>query len=105
MKLTRSAMRFACLTRAGRRTAAINDVVAAYSAWRRECAAVHAAYGRWARAATSDACFAFAAYRIALDREERAASIYARLLHRAPRRPELDVARQLAQLPVPFGAI
>ena len=37
------------------------------------------------------------------DREERAADIYARLLPRAKRRPELDVARQLAQLAVPFG--
>jgi hypothetical protein len=97
-------MKLRRFTRAGRRRADIDDVVAAYSAWRRESAGVRAAYGRWARAAMSDAHFAFAAYRVALDREERAADIYARLLPRAKRRPELDVARQLAQLPAPFGA-
>ena len=96
-------MKLRSFTRAGRRRAEIDAVVAAYSAWRRECAGVRAAYGRWTRAAKRDACSAFAAYRVALDGEERAAAIYARLLPRAKRRPELDVARQLAQLPVPFG--
>ena len=96
-------MKLRSFTRAGRRRAETDAVVAAYSAWRRECAGVRAAYGRWKRAARRDACSAFAAYRVALDREERAADIYARLLPRAKRRPELDVARQLAQLPVPFG--
>ena len=98
-------MKLKRLTRAGRRRADIDDVLSAYSAWRRECAAVRAAYGRWVRAATSDAWFAFTAYVAALDREERAAEIYARLLPRAQRWPELDVVRQLAQLPVPFGAM
>jgi len=85
------------LTRVGRRRADIDDVVTAYAAWRRECAAVRAAYCRWARAATSDARLAFSAYRVALDREERAASVYARLLPCASRRVELDVARAMAQ--------
>ncbi len=98
-------MKLRSFTRAGRRRADIDAVVVAYSVWRRECAGVRAAYGRWVRAATSDACFAFAAYRVALDREEQAADVYARLLPRAQRRPELDVARQLAQLPAPFGAM
>jgi|ERR1700733_2358166 hypothetical protein len=98
-------MKLKRLTRAGRRRAEIEAVVAAYSAWRSECAAVHAAYGRWARAARSDACSAFAVYRGALDREEHAAHIYARLLLLAKRRPELDVARQLAQLPARSGAM
>jgi hypothetical protein len=93
------------LTRAGRRRADIDEVVAAYSAWRRECAAVRAAYRRWARAAAGEAWFAFAAYRTALDREERAASIYARLLLRVHRRPELDAVRLLAEIPAPFGAM
>jgi hypothetical protein len=98
-------MKLRRFTRAGRRRAEIDAVLAAYAAWRRECAAVRAAYGRWARAARSDNCLAFAAYRVALDREQRAAAIYARLLPRARRRPELDVARQLAQLPAPSGAM
>ncbi|HTU84662.1 MAG TPA: hypothetical protein VMF57_03750 [Solirubrobacteraceae bacterium] len=98
-------MKLRRLTRAGRRRADVDEAVAAYSAWRRECAAVRAAYGKWARAAKSEACSAFVAYRVALDREEQAAVIYARLLPRARRRPELDVARQLAQIAAPFGAM
>jgi len=95
-------MRLRSFTRAARRRAEIDDVVAAYAAWRCESAAVHAAYGRWARAATRDARFAFAAYRVALDREEDAANTYSRLIPRAQRRAELDLARKLAQLPAFF---
>lgn len=91
-------------TRAGRRRAEIDAVLSAYSAWQRESSAVRAAYGGWKRAARTDAVSAFAAYRVALDREERAADTYARLLPRAQRRPEFDVVRQLAQLSAPFGA-
>jgi len=93
------------LTRAGRRRAAVDNAVAAYSAWRCECAAVRAAYGKWKRAAASDARSAFAAYRAALDREERAAARYARLRSRYRPLPEIDVATQLAQLPAPFKAM
>jgi len=64
-------------TRARRRRTDIDNALAAYSAWRRECASVGDAYGRWRRATTSDARSAFAGYRLALDREERAAEIYA----------------------------
>lgn len=73
------------LTRAARRRAAIQAVVDAYSAWRRECIAVHGAYGRWVRAARRDSYSAFVAYRVALDREERAADMYVQLLSRAQR--------------------
>ena len=92
------------LTRHSRWNTDVDYVLAAYTAWKAECAAVRAAYKSWTRAPMSDTCFAFVAYRIALDREERAAAIYARRLSRARRQPEFDVARQLAQLPVPFGA-
>ena len=84
-------MRLGRLTRESRRRADVDSVLAAYSAW------------RWASAAMRDACFA--AFRVALDREERAAARYARLLSRSRRLSELDVARQLAQLPGPFGAM
>jgi len=83
----------------------VDYVLAAYMAWKAECAGVRAAYKNWTRAAMSDTCLAFAAYRVALDREERAAAIYSRRLSRATCRPEIDVARQLAQLAVPFGAV
>lgn len=98
-------MKLRSFTRAGRRRAEADAVVAAYSIWRRECAGVQTAYRRWMRAATSDAHSEFAAYRVALDREEQAADVYARVLPRAQGRSEHDVARQLAQLPAPFGAM
>jgi hypothetical protein len=59
------------------------DAVAAYWCWRRESAAACAAYGTWARTAASGARSAFAAYQMALDREERAARVYARLVSHA----------------------
>jgi len=96
-------MKLRPLTRASRRRADVKNAVVAYAAWRSECAAVRAAYGKWGRAAASNACLAFVAYRVALDREERAADAYARLLPRVQRRPELDVARQLLQLPGTVG--
>ena len=98
-------MKLRRLTSSGRRRAAIDDAFAAYSAWRQQSAAARAAYVTWARAARSDARFAFAAYRAALDREERAADIFARRLHRAQRRRKLNVITQLAQLPAPSGAM
>lgn len=98
MKLTR-------LTRSGRRRADVDSVLAAYSAWRAECAAVRAAYGRWARGARRDVDVTVAAYLAALDREERAAERYARLLVRARGRPEIDLIRQLGHLPALFGAM
>jgi len=88
-------MKLKPLTRAGRRRADIDAVLAAYSDWKRECAAVRDAYGRWGRLAKRDARYGFAAYRAALDREERAADSYARLLRGIRPWPELDVARQL----------
>lgn len=98
-------MKLRRFSRAFRRRADLDEVLAAYSAWKCECAAVRTAYARWARGATRDAWFAFAAYLAALDREEQAAAVYAGLLPRARRRPELDLGRQLAQLPVSFGAM
>lgn len=102
MDKKRSAMKLRPFTSARRRRADIDMVIAAYSAWRAECDTVRNAYVRWVRAATNDAHLAFTAYRSALDREERAAEIYARLLPRAQPRSELDVARQLAQLAAPI---
>jgi hypothetical protein len=42
--------------------------------WRSESARVRAAYARWLEAPPSDRAPAFAAYRAAVDREERAAA-------------------------------
>jgi hypothetical protein len=52
----------------------------AYIDWREECAALEAAYRNWVSAEASDAELAFAAYRAALDREQRASVIYGELV-------------------------
>jgi len=42
---------------------------------------------------------------LALDREERAAAVYARLLRRVRCWPEFEEARQLVELPALFGVM
>ena len=54
----------------------------AYVDWREERAAVWLAYDGWTSAPRADAAVAFAAYRAALDREERSAEVYGRLVMR-----------------------
>jgi hypothetical protein len=56
-----------------------------YVDWREECAAVRAAYQRWNDTAKDQRATAFAAYREALDREERASDVYAELVGRVAR--------------------
>jgi hypothetical protein len=60
----------------------VDEAVDAYVDWREECATVRDAYERWGRAAAADSGSAFAAYWAAVDREERAADIYAQLMGR-----------------------
>ena len=60
----------------------VDDAVLAYVGWREECTAVWNAYDWWASAPAEDARRAYAAFRAALDREEAAAIIYARLMGR-----------------------
>ena len=59
---------------------AVDEVIDAYVDWRQECITVSEAYQRWRSAAREDGALAFRAYLAALDREERAAEVYARLL-------------------------
>jgi hypothetical protein len=47
-----------------------------YLEWRDESTTVESAYRRWINAPTGECAFAFAAYAAALDREERAATLY-----------------------------
>jgi hypothetical protein len=60
----------------------VDEAVDAYVDWREESATVRDAYERWGRAAPADSGSAFAAYWAAVDREERAADIYAELMGR-----------------------
>jgi hypothetical protein len=57
-----------------------DDMIDAYVDWREECAVVRLAYDGWTSAPTADAAVAFAVYKAALDREERAAEVYGRLI-------------------------
>lgn len=61
----------------------LDEMVDAYVDWREERATVWDAYERWTSAALPDSPLAFAAYCAALDREERAAHVYAELMTRA----------------------
>jgi hypothetical protein len=75
--------------------------VDAYVAWREECVAVRTAYLAWRRARAAEAALAFDAYEAALDREEVAAEVYAKLMGRVGHLGEIGLARQLACLPSP----
>jgi hypothetical protein len=79
---------------------AVDEVIDAYVDWRQECITVSEAYQRWGSAARDDTALAFRVYLAALDREERAAEVYGRLLRAlearvraAPTTPTGDRAR------------
>ncbi len=61
----------------------LDEAVDAYVDWREESTGVWDAYERWRRAPAADAPFAYSAYCAAVDREERASSVYADLMTRA----------------------
>src|SRR4051794_28605891 len=63
----------------------VDEAIERYVDWREECAAVKAAYARWLDAAEGKAELPFAAYRAALDREERAAACYRTVIERVGR--------------------
>jgi hypothetical protein len=60
----------------------IDEAFAHYLDWLAESEAVNAAYGVWSRAPRTDAALPFAAYGAALDREERAATVYCSVVDR-----------------------
>ena len=61
----------------------IDAAMDGYVTWREESAAVRVAYESWRRASPIEEAVAFEDYFIALDREERAASEYRRLIELA----------------------
>jgi hypothetical protein len=63
-------------------TELVDETIEAYVDWQEERASVWDAYERWTCAPPDDAVFAFAAYKAALDREERAGDAYADLTAR-----------------------
>lgn len=67
----------------------IDALVDSYVEWREECARVETTYQRWTKSERSGRELAFVAYRAALDREEKAASVYELVAARLVRmRPE-----------------
>jgi hypothetical protein len=76
----------------------VDEAVDAYVDWHEERATVWDAYARWTSASAPDSRLAFSAYRAALDREERAAHMYAELMTRVSVTVptfQLDVADEL----------
>jgi len=61
---------------ASQRDLHVDAFVDRYVEWREECQALDSAYDDWARSKRSERGIAFATYRAALDREEKAASDY-----------------------------
>ncbi len=64
------------------RTALGDALIDLYVDWREECASVRVAYEWWSDAEKGERAAAFAVYRAALDREERASDVYAELVGR-----------------------
>jgi hypothetical protein len=60
----------------------VDEMLARYLDWRAEAEAVDAAYGVWSRAPQAEGALAFAAYGAAVDREERAATVYRSVIDR-----------------------
>jgi hypothetical protein len=63
----------------------VDKMVDAYVNWREACLLVTDAYRSWARTTGPAATFAFCRYRAALEQEERAAEVYARMVRRVSR--------------------
>jgi hypothetical protein len=56
---------------------AVDQVFECYLSWIEECDAVRLAYQRWVESAQAEGRLGYAGYVAALDREERAARVYA----------------------------
>jgi hypothetical protein len=71
----------------------LDEAFARYLDWRAESEAVHEAYRVWSRASGGECALPFAAYGAALDREQRAATVYGSVIARVERllgdKPEL----------------
>jgi hypothetical protein len=63
----------------------VDRAMEAYIDWREECVRVAEAYDQWARSNRGGGIPAFSAYTVALDREERAAEVYAARIRRGGR--------------------
>jgi hypothetical protein len=60
----------------------VDELMDGYVDWRQACRVVHDAYCSWSGTTGAGAAATFALYSVALDREERAAEVYAGLVSR-----------------------
>jgi hypothetical protein len=84
--------------RPSRRRRDIDKAFDAYIDWREECVAVQDAYDAWTGKRGADAALAFHAYGDALEREEWAATVYARLATQLDDLVQIGEARQPAEM-------
>jgi hypothetical protein len=63
---------------------AADDLAQCYVSWCEACYVVRLAYRLWVETPRAESCLTYAAYVAALDREERAAGIYADHIDRLP---------------------
>jgi hypothetical protein len=61
----------------------LDEALERYLDWRAESDAVEVAYRLWSVAPAAEGAIPFTAYRAALDREERAATVYRSVIERA----------------------
>lgn len=64
----------------------VDTFIESYVQWREECDDLRRAYRRWTASSWPDRDLAFLAYRAALDREEKAASVHEIVSQRLGRR-------------------
>jgi hypothetical protein len=87
-----------------RRRRDVHKALDAYVEWRDACVAVQVAYGLWRSRRGSDRALAFYAYADALDREEHAANVYARLVRAFGEATGAGRAVPLAEISASRGA-
>jgi hypothetical protein len=81
-----------------RRRSDVYKALDAYVEWRDACVAVQVAYGVWRIRRGSERLLAFYAYEDALDREERAANVYARLVRAFGEVTDASPTERLAEI-------
>jgi hypothetical protein len=81
----------------------VDEAMDAYAGWRDQCSAVELAYSHWAEAGGNEAEVRHTAYSAALDREERAAERYGRLMRRVGALAAADL-EPMKRLPAAAGS-
>jgi hypothetical protein len=81
-----------------RRRRDVHKALDAYVEWRDACVAVQVAYGAWRIRRGNERLLAFYAYEDALDREERAANVYARLIRAFGEVADASPTERLAEI-------